>query len=158
MTSKDKNSNDKNVASVKVLPKCSFCSRIARFDGKTTMGPWGYMCSGHFKLYGVGLGVGRGQKLELLSTPKIDAEIKKDVGIMTAVTVIRDFGSIVEELDISISENDPEKLQAFLEVLEKHIGHVDPENELTIKDACKLLTITQAEALLEDLKQFIPNE
>lgn len=47
---------------------CDFCkqvgrSKLARYDGKTTMGPWAYMCSAHMGSYGVGLGVGRGQKL-----------------------------------------------------------------------------------------------
>lgn len=31
-------------------------------DGKTKMGPWADMCPGCFSAYGVGLGVGRGQR------------------------------------------------------------------------------------------------
>ena len=45
------------------LPKCDFCSKQAKYDGKTRMGPWAYMCPTHFRMYGVGLGLGRGQKL-----------------------------------------------------------------------------------------------
>lgn len=45
------------------LPKCDFCGKDARYDGKTEMGPWANMCPQHFRMYGVGLGSGRGQKL-----------------------------------------------------------------------------------------------
>ena len=50
------------------LPACDFCnqdghSRAARYDGKTAMGPWANMCQAHFRQYGVGLGLGRGQRL-----------------------------------------------------------------------------------------------
>jgi len=47
------------------LPKCSFCEDRAKYDGKTIYGSWAYMCEKHFKEYGVGLGVGRGQRLRL---------------------------------------------------------------------------------------------
>jgi len=53
---------------VESLPDCDMCKsgfikRKARYDGRTRMGPWAYMCKVHFRLYGVGLGLGRGQKL-----------------------------------------------------------------------------------------------
>ena len=51
------------VAYVTSYPQCDFCTREARYDGKTRMGPWANMCEFHFKLYGLGLGVGRGQQL-----------------------------------------------------------------------------------------------
>jgi len=35
----------------------------AEYDGKTVMGPWAYMCQPCFEHYGVGLGMGRGQRL-----------------------------------------------------------------------------------------------
>ena len=50
------------------LPKCDFCSSQAHYDGKTRMGPWAWMCPAHFRAYGIGLGLGRGQKL-ILSNP-----------------------------------------------------------------------------------------
>ena len=50
---------------VAVLPKCDFCVRPARYDGKTRMGPWANMCEIHFRSCGVGLGLGRGQELIL---------------------------------------------------------------------------------------------
>lgn len=37
----------------------------ASYDGKTKMGPWANMCEDCFETYGVGLGLGRGQKLIL---------------------------------------------------------------------------------------------
>ena len=45
------------------LPRCDFCSAKAEYDGKTRDGPWAYMCEAHFRLRGIGLGVGRGQRL-----------------------------------------------------------------------------------------------
>jgi len=46
--------------------ECDFCDNTARYDGKTVLGPWGYMCEQHFQKMGVGLGTGRGQKLEVV--------------------------------------------------------------------------------------------
>lgn len=43
--------------------KCDFCGKPATHDGKTKMGPWAYMCDDHFKRYGVGTGLGKGQQL-----------------------------------------------------------------------------------------------
>lgn len=55
-----------------VIPDCQFCSMIpgmevskAEYDGATQVGPWAYMCSYHFKQYGVGIGTGKGQYLNL---------------------------------------------------------------------------------------------
>ena len=51
------------------LPACDICLSNgdalvpARYDGKTTSGPWAFMCGTHFALHGVGLGTGRGQRL-----------------------------------------------------------------------------------------------
>jgi len=64
------------IAVVGRLPGCDFCKdyveqgvlskvQVARVDGKTLMGPWGFMCKRHYRLYGVGLGPGKGQKLVL---------------------------------------------------------------------------------------------
>jgi hypothetical protein len=44
-------------------PKCSFCTEPAQYDGKTVMGPWANMCTAHWARFGVGLGLGRGQRL-----------------------------------------------------------------------------------------------
>jgi len=50
------------------LPNCDFCKEEGKeakadYDGKTVFGPWANMCQKHFGLYGVGLGLGRGQRL-----------------------------------------------------------------------------------------------
>ena len=50
---------------VEKLSQCNFCSETAAYDGRTKMGPWAYMCEEHFEIQGVGLGIGRGQKLKL---------------------------------------------------------------------------------------------
>jgi len=54
---------------VEELPPCDFCKqdgidREAGYDGKLNFGTsWANMCQEHFDLYGVGLGLGVGQKL-----------------------------------------------------------------------------------------------
>jgi len=45
--------------------KCQFCGDEAKYDGKTKVGPWAWMCEKCFIRYGVGLGMGKGQKLEV---------------------------------------------------------------------------------------------
>lgn len=55
-------------AKVSKLPKCDFCKKNgteadAHYDGKTTLGPWAFMCTPHFSTYGTGLGTGVGQRL-----------------------------------------------------------------------------------------------
>lgn len=59
------------------LPPCDICKiqvtlderrgppQTAVYDGATVGGPWGYMCEEHFKTHGMGLGLGRGQRLVL---------------------------------------------------------------------------------------------
>lgn len=49
-------------------PMCQFVHgtrepELALYDGKTIHGPWAYMCEEHFRLYGIGLGTGKGQRL-----------------------------------------------------------------------------------------------
>lgn len=59
----------------KELPPCDFphysatepIAVTAAYDGKTTDGPWAYMCPEHFQSHDVGLGTGKGQKLVLVS-------------------------------------------------------------------------------------------
>ena len=47
---------------------CDFClqsgkKKLASYDGSTRLGPWALMCERHFKVYGRGLGTGKGQRL-----------------------------------------------------------------------------------------------
>lgn len=53
--------------SVKVekLPACDLCGEEAKYDAATIMGAWANMCESHFQQLGIGLGTGRGQKLEV---------------------------------------------------------------------------------------------
>lgn len=55
-------------------PPCDMCRHRsnaalppaeAQFDGKTKAGPWAYMCLPCYKLFGIGLGTGKGQRLYL---------------------------------------------------------------------------------------------
>ena len=44
---------------------CDFCGKEGLktlIDGKTIYGPWGVMCDVCFRIKGVGLGTGRGQR------------------------------------------------------------------------------------------------
>lgn len=48
------------------LPNCDFCGRTAGYDGRTHDGPWANMCSEDFRIHGVGLGLGKGQKFVVI--------------------------------------------------------------------------------------------
>ena len=52
-------------ATVSNIPQCQFCSAPAAYDAKTRMGPWAYLCERCFKKDGIGLGLGKGQRLVL---------------------------------------------------------------------------------------------
>jgi hypothetical protein len=70
---------------------CDLCSEAglttqAEYDAKTTMGPWANLCQEHFDDYGVGLGLGRGQKLIVGTKPKpatrsVEAEVADILGV-----------------------------------------------------------------------------
>ena len=47
------------------IPNCDLCGQPAQFDAKIVFGPWAFLCPEHFRKLGVGLGLGRGQKLIL---------------------------------------------------------------------------------------------
>lgn len=56
---------------IRELPNCDFCKNMgnktkAAYDGKTIFGAWANMCEEHYKQYGVGLGLGIGQRLVIL--------------------------------------------------------------------------------------------
>lgn len=62
------------VAVLPTLPTCDICRadisarriRPARYDAKTAMGPWAFMCEAHYLIYRAHgqLGLGLGQALE----------------------------------------------------------------------------------------------
>ncbi len=68
--------SDHTTVLMTVIPKCDIHfyqlnpGEIvpAVVDGATTMGPWANMCESCFEVYGLGLGLGRGQRFELLFT------------------------------------------------------------------------------------------
>ena len=62
---------------------CDFkCENEATVDGKTIYGPWANMCEAHFIEVGVGLGTGRGQKLNV---GPISLAVGPDVGTKGAL-------------------------------------------------------------------------
>lgn len=80
-----KNMADHTTARVRELPKCDFCKmdgvdKAAKYDGRTKAGRWANMCQEHFDEHGVGLGLGRGQELEV--QPKLDAKKTKEIPIV----------------------------------------------------------------------------
>ena len=54
---------DLTEVTVSNIPQCQFCSAPAAYDAKTRMEPWAYLCERCFKKDGVGLGLGKGQRL-----------------------------------------------------------------------------------------------
>lgn len=63
------------LAEVPEIPDCDFHKlngepgTPAAYDGETKRGPWAFMCSPCFREHGVGLGLGRGQRLVLKGDP-----------------------------------------------------------------------------------------
>lgn len=55
-------------AKVTKLHRCDIqpCDELASYDAKTKNGCWAYMCEKHFEEFGIGLGTGKGQRLELV--------------------------------------------------------------------------------------------
>jgi hypothetical protein len=63
---------EENNTAVRVdrVPLCDYCTHLgvnepAKYDAKTSHGPWAFMCQRHFDMYGGRLGLGLGQKLKL---------------------------------------------------------------------------------------------
>ena len=61
------------------LPNCDECKSNweivpARYDAKTKYGYWAYLCEKCFKTEGIGLGVGRGTKLECVKEQLMEIE------------------------------------------------------------------------------------
>lgn len=58
-----------------ILPKnCDFCKNKLKkvfIDGRTKFEPWAIMCKSCFKINGVGLGIGKGQKYSIPGGQKI---------------------------------------------------------------------------------------
>lgn len=51
----------------KVCDCCSDPFGSVMYDGRTVQGPWANMCETCFKRFGVGLGIGRGQRYVLVN-------------------------------------------------------------------------------------------
>jgi hypothetical protein len=46
------------------MNKCDYCGAPALYDGKTKPGFWAAMCQKCFEKHGIGLGLGKGQKIK----------------------------------------------------------------------------------------------
>ena len=54
--------------------KCDICGKECEhvlYDGATKMGPWAVMCEDCMEVYGIGIGMGKGQ--EYWKNPKTDS-------------------------------------------------------------------------------------
>lgn len=67
--------NEATEVQIDHLPTCRFCGNTAGYDGQTHMGSWAYMCEDCFQIYGVGLGMGRGQKLICLEEDDVEEDL-----------------------------------------------------------------------------------
>jgi len=55
-----------NKVIVDEIYKCEICNtESAEYDCKSKDGWWAYMCGDCFRKYGIGLGLGRGQKISI---------------------------------------------------------------------------------------------
>lgn len=69
-----------DVVLVEQVPNCDICIRKndvknAIYDAKTVFGMWGYLCEECYGKYGLGLGIGLGQRLVLKGvTPCLHSE------------------------------------------------------------------------------------
>lgn len=51
---------------VSAYPRCDFhANRLAAYDAKTVHGPWANLCTSCFMERGIGVGLGKGQRLVL---------------------------------------------------------------------------------------------
>jgi glutaredoxin len=57
--------NNHEKVEVLTIPRCDFCTEAARYDARTSLGPWAYLCAAHYARYGIALGLGWGQELIL---------------------------------------------------------------------------------------------
>lgn len=55
--------------------ECDFCGTRPEsgfmYDGATERGPWAFMCEPCFKLHGIGVGQGVGQKYAVITKEKV---------------------------------------------------------------------------------------
>lgn len=69
-------SNDHTSVEISEAKPCDFSDGdhgSAVVDGKTVFGPWANMCAPCFDNFGVGLGLGKGQRLVLIEHPTLKA-------------------------------------------------------------------------------------
>lgn len=64
------NNNNHLKTEVSELPPCDICSQSgkntpAKYDALLNLGGWGNVCETHFRQFGTGLGLGKGQELIL---------------------------------------------------------------------------------------------
>ena len=85
MTNSINSGNDHRSVTVAKLPNCDVCAsagirdQVAKYDGKTIMGPWANMCQACFADLGVGLGLGRGQELIMRQADEQPHDRRRDL-------------------------------------------------------------------------------
>jgi len=81
-------------------PTCDVpgCNEEAHYDAKTYMGgKWAYLCEEHFKVWGYGLGLGKGQLLELREqNPVIEQTTRPQSWIDTEKLITQAMDGLIE--------------------------------------------------------------
>jgi hypothetical protein len=100
----------------------------AHFDGATVLnGKWANMCSTHFGLYGVGLGIGRGQRLVL--------ESEKKVGLSDEPILIRvETPACIECGKTSVVELTREEFARVAHPARPNIAECLPDRDLAFRE------------------------
>jgi len=110
-------------ARVSKLPECDICKdsdlfsppEEARYDGKTKTGIWGYMCERHFQSNGVGLGLGKGQRLITKSEHTDEALNRADRLCQQCRKGCPPYSYNVEEIRHRILDQ-PQKIELMIEL------------------------------------------
>jgi hypothetical protein len=110
-------------ARVSKLPECDVCKNEnpdyppedAQYDGKTRYGTWGYMCERHFQSNGVGLGLGKGQRLITKSEHTDEALNRADRLCQQCRKGCPPYSYNVEEIRHRILDQ-PQKIELMIEL------------------------------------------
>lgn len=142
---------------VKELPKCDFCEQKARYNGKTKMKPWAYMCAVHFGEHGIGLGLGMGQKLVLKGEPAGETQAERFVE-PTGRNRVRDRIKL-QQAKIDSGNIPKEKLDNLDKALKTDLGDLFQYQQLqATAHAQGLLSTDEAELVYKLLGGEVPSE
>lgn len=94
--------SDHTTVRVDEIPPCSFKHAVyteALYDGKIKRGPWAYMCQAHFDLHGVGLGLGKGQRLILKGAKEEHFDPRQRIAEITIAGIL---GATTDDVETDV--------------------------------------------------------